>query len=238
MVAAAIMSFLMVVSVLVSPTPIEKAKSSIIMLNIEDLHGKSLSSGTGFVVSKDGKPHIVTNSHVCNTAKVMYSYTEEGERVAHKVIKHSQKSDLCMLSSPNSMKPLNIARDIEQDQDIHIVGFPYGAYQITQSGRYKGPWLAETPWNLPNPLCKDKDYLRLEMQTRRLPNGKLQYRQICVAKFTDMSFTTVLSAPGASGSPALDDMGRVVGVVSMIQTRGIPWAITVSLESLKAFLEE
>ena len=83
------------------------------------------SSGTGFVVSKEG--HIVTNNHVingCNEVRVSY----EGELVETKIVSRDKINDLALLKatiSPKAVIPLTI-KNPQLMQDILVAGYPFG----------------------------------------------------------------------------------------------------------------
>lgn len=237
MISAAVVFLSLVIGASVlAPTPVERAEKSVIRLIGKDFMGRDLGSGTGFAVkTKKGHKVIVTNAHVCEGFRQMYSTYEE-ETYKLNVIKISKKTDLCMLQAPKSIPALKLASNVDVDQEIYTVGFPYSEYMVTESGKYKGPTEAAAPWDVPIEKCKGRDYLKVRIIPTPGDAGLVVPKRVCIGAFDDMIFTTIISAPGASGSPIVDGQGKIVGVIFMIHRGGAPWAIGVSLEKLEEFL--
>jgi len=87
--------------------------------------------GTGFYVLYKGKSYLVSNKHVCEG----YAQLHDGEDFRN-VIALDTKHDLCLLDSDRN-GGLNIAtRDLEQFDELHVVGHPLGRPLTTRSGSF------------------------------------------------------------------------------------------------------
>jgi hypothetical protein len=157
----------------------------------------------------------------------------DNKRKEFKVLRLSKNTDLCLLEGADFLKSVKIAKKIIPDELIFTRGYPYDRYQITQAGVYKGPTEVQIKW--PKEECAEDKYF---LEKRKFKSQFGIEQTICIATFDDMIFTTILSGPGASGSPIINERGELVGVISMIHTRGVNWAIGVSLEDVKKFIKD
>jgi S1-C subfamily serine protease len=214
------------------------------VVSLEDAGGSG--RGTGFITeTKSGKRVIITNAHVCEINPVtpifvVYHRTETSLRAPLKfkavVIKKDEKHDLCIVSVPPDYgaRALVLADDIEVDSKVYILGYPIIALLSTSSGYIRGYELVDTPYNLPLEMCVGVKH-HIETVSIKQRNGKIVKKQQCFLR-AEFIFTDALGDHGASGGPALNSSGEVVGVMSMITGEARPFGMLVPLESLREFL--
>lgn len=157
-------------------------------------------SGTAFLLqAPSGQVYIVTNRHVCigdkDAAKEPTLYIlrqDQSEAFATVMLIASENSDLCLLRAPEALKknrkPLTLEKkDPELLSRIRIFGHP----RARSLERFYG----EVMWSAKeDPRFTDGALF---------PDGR---------PFLFM-YATAHSEPGSSGSPVLNDNGKVVGVV-------------------------
>ena len=95
------------------------------------------SSGTGFIVSKQG--HIITNNHVvdsCNTMKVTFN----GNEVDAKTLAVDKMNDIAILKAnikPKSIFPVS-NDDVSLLEDVVVAGYPLGKRVSSAIKTHKG----------------------------------------------------------------------------------------------------
>jgi S1-C subfamily serine protease len=214
------------------------------VVSLEDIDGRA--RGTGFLVkAESGKKVIVTNAHVCEINLVtpifiVYHRTEISLRTQLQfpaaMIKKDTKHDLCIVSVPFDYhaKPLKLAKDIEIDSKVYIIGYPIITLLSSSTGYIRGHHLIDTLYPLPLKICEgEKHYI--ETVSIKQKNGKIVKKRLCFLR-AEFIFTDALSDHGASGGPALNSDGEVVGVMSMAGGQARSFAFLVPLESLREFL--
>ncbi len=162
---------------------IEHAKGSVVHLSIRDAGGE-IGSGTGFVVSADGK--LVTNYHVVDGAASMVAVFGGGKEVPIQgAWLYDADKDLAILQLASGRYPsLSLAPESpKQGAAVIVIGSPRGLEGSVSTGivsavREKG--------------LVDRDLGAVE-------------------ESWGLQITAPIS-PGSSGSPVLDGEGRVVGV--------------------------
>ncbi|MBO9533680.1 MAG: trypsin-like peptidase domain-containing protein [Solirubrobacteraceae bacterium] len=173
------------------------------------------STGTGFVVSKDG--FIVTNAHVVQGAKEATVQFGADKAIDAKVQGIDVNSDLAVLKvdpDAHDLEPLDLgtAKRLKVGDPVVAIGNPYGLDRTLTTG-------------VVSALARKIDGL----------NG---------FKITNVIQTDAAINKGNSGGPLLDAQGKVIGVNSQIQTEnggnvGIGFAVPVDkveqvLPTLKA----
>lgn len=146
------------------------------------------SSGSSFsVIDSNGKVRIVTNAHVCNSAKTMYA---EDIGILP-VVKIDQKNDLCELEAPVTITHgLKIGKQPEPGDAVYTAGYPYNYNQ--------------------NFTMQDGEIVAL-FQNKSCDMLDPKNPKKCST--VDSFLTTALSGSGGSGGPAVNDNGEVIGVV-------------------------
>jgi S1-C subfamily serine protease len=196
----------------------------------------SNGGGTGFHVTlPNGTVGILSNWHVCLAAVdgVMRATSEDGEITFVDVVRSSSKVDLCLLKS-KGLAPIPISTtDVKTYDTVHTAGYPgLGTKNaVPATGDVIGPKAVE----IPLPPFRDAscpgdlpavDYLGMFGEKIRF----------CMLRMMVVD-TTATIAPGASGSPVVNNQGELVGVIN--STNGIAnHGAMVPLASVKAFLAE
>jgi len=151
-------------------------------------------AGSGFVVDEDGT--IVTNAHVVGAARdVTVRFGEHGKRIDARVTGRDPSSDLAVLK----IDP--------DDAGRHLTALP-----LADSGRVRVGQVAVAignPFRLP--LTATAGIVSAVGRQIDAPNG---------FSIPDAIQTDAAINPGNSGGPLLDELGRVVGVNSQIETGG------------------
>ena len=219
------------------------AEEAVVSLVSSDGRGR----GTGFLTTAaSGKQVIVTNAHVCEINNqipifVLYHRTPDSlsERSNHPVtvIKKYSKHDLCMLTVPSDYEatPLTLADSAEVDRKFYLLGYPVVNLLSVSTGYVRGYNTLRGPYPLPLELCVgEKHYIYTGPISNR-QTGAVSIQSVCAIQATFL-FTDALADHGASGGPALNSDGQVIGVVSMIVGEARPFAHLVPVEDLRDFL--
>jgi S1-C subfamily serine protease len=154
--------------------------------------GTAEAQGSGFVIDDQG--HIVTNDHVVDGATAISVIFNDGTRAAAKLVGSDASSDLAVIkvdAGAADLTPLQLA-----DSDQVRVGDEVVAIS--------------SPFGLENTATAG--IVSALDRTIQSING---YTIAGVIQ-TDASIN-----PGSSGSPLLDDRGRVIGVNSQIEGGGV-----------------
>lgn len=181
--------------------------------------------GTGFSTLSNGKPVIVTNSHVCEVAENNFAVIEQanGKVSIKRIIANSPLRDLCVLEGVD-VPPLPLGTQAPyMFEKLHIMGHPLLKPAANAAGEYTGDGL------IPFGMETDKD--------GTCKNGTLQqsiFGSFCVLTM-ELSYTTIPVYPGNSGSPVLNRDGEVIGVVN--STGPDSMGMFIPLTYLKEILE-
>ena len=175
-------------------------------------------SGTGFVVRLGSKTISISNAHVCESSLDGNMYVRDK---AIKIIAIYTKHDLCALEAPTWGKPLKLAEDVYQDENIYAVGYPAIPFLTAALGEVKG-----------------YDMMRFDLST--IPEekclGRFTFSENCFFAAKSVA-TTVTCDFGCSGSPLLNEDLEVIGVVFAVRG-GASRAAGVPLQFLQDFLKE
>lgn len=188
--------------------------------------------GTGWIAkAKSGKLYMVTNGHVCESAKESMNTEKNGVLSELTIRYRDPRHDICLLDAPKKAVALPLAKKVYKEKEAYAVGFPAVEFMTSQQGLVKGYEIVSMPYPLPPGQCKDLP--KFEIYKRKLENGKTE--EICVFHGNTV-VTTIQSDSGGSGSPILNDDEEVIGMV-MLTTGNISWAQGVPLDELKRVLE-
>lgn len=162
------------------------AEKSVLAIGGED----GSIEGSCFLVRYQGKPYLATSFHVVSRLRQPFVQDAQGRRFPNRVLLGVDRlRDLAVLSAaglPGDLAPLSLADGCTTSQTVFLVGFPV----IADS---------EPHLNFEAGFVSDSAFQGPVFVGR----GKMDYIQ----------FTAAINL-GHSGSPLLDDRGRVLGVVA------------------------
>ncbi|MBX9878892.1 MAG: serine protease [Candidatus Obscuribacterales bacterium] len=162
-------------------------------LTKEERQTKLKNSATGFFISSDGI--LVTNYHVAHIKCDLSAQWPDGRKVSLRKIAENKKADLAILKidSPEPMRvtALSLANDdVLPNEKLTALGYPnqwnalhLSPGELLKSGKRKD--------FLPNSTCPSVKGVRQSLSIMQ---------------------TSCHEAPGASGSPVLNETGEVVGI--------------------------
>lgn len=117
-----------------------KVRSGVMLMMISDEAGHQIGSGTGFVVSKDGK--LVTNQHVINAGPRLVAKSANGKIHRIKgVLLEDKDLDVAVLQLEDGSYPalnLDSGENIANGTPLVMVGNPLGRESTVQQGLVGG----------------------------------------------------------------------------------------------------
>lgn len=106
----------------------KKARPAVMLLVVSDATGKEIATGTGFLVSKDGK--LITNHHVIENGANVVAKAENGGRFSVLgVLADDGERDLALLAlDGKDFKPLPLGStsSVESGTRVAVIGSPLG----------------------------------------------------------------------------------------------------------------
>jgi S1-C subfamily serine protease len=160
--------------------------------------------GTGFVVkAPSGQKYTITNQHVCEAVgSTPWAKKPNGTLVKIQVIEIYDQNDLCLLSAVPGLPALSISNDLNApNDDVYIVGNPLLVGSVITKGKIVGKQLILIPYLATDNKCLDN--------VDPIP---FFHYLVCTHKRASY-MVTAKAAPGNSGSPTVNNFGRVVGVL-------------------------
>jgi S1-C subfamily serine protease len=167
----------------------EKAKRSVVRLDVLDSRGRKVGVGSGFIVSSDGR--IVTNHHVIDEAGGMVAVLHDGTKVpVAGVLRADEIRDVAVVQATGGgyqTLTLGSSKSIKAGEAVAVIGAPVGLEGTLSTGivsavRAEGP--------------------KLDTDER--------------ARFSAEAWTVQITAPispGSSGSPVIEvEQGTVIAV--------------------------
>lgn len=164
-----------------------RVKHSVVILRQTTLTGERVAHGTGWVVRADGM--LVTNSHVAELSHQMEAVFADGHAVpVEGVVYDDPDHDLAVLKiSAADLVPLSLS-----DLAVPVAG--------------------STVYGVGNPLGFDFSFTQGIVAAYR-PDGLPKDLQLDEPSKHAVLQLNMLSGAGGSGSPVVDETGRVLGVV-------------------------
>ena len=115
--------------------------SSVVLILIHDAKGKTVGSGSGIMIGRDG--YILTNSHVASGGRSYSVRIEEDEQVyrTDEMIKYNTVLDLAILRIDRQLNPIPIYQSQEKlvrGQKVVAIGSPLGLFNSVSDGIISG----------------------------------------------------------------------------------------------------
>lgn len=176
---------------------IDKVYDSVLCIQVLDQSGNVISSGSGFVYSKDSKyGYILTNSHVVSGATTVQGVLSNNNTVELKVLGTDSYTDLAVLRM-DSKDVLGVASigkssNVKVGNTVFTVGSPMGS-------NYSG--------TVTKGILSGKDRL---IETSSSTDSYTTESYIVKVMQTDAAIS-----PGNSGGPLVDLAGDVIGINSL-----------------------
>lgn len=223
------------------------------------------SSGTGFLITApSGAVFLMTNRHVCDD-EVQYGMLRSNQMWAKdsntnaeyllKIVYKSANSDLCIASfvDPITLPALKVGKPPSIGEAVSYVGHPNGQPLTMTTGEFAGYQPHDVAIGLigGNVLdidCTRKDTRKVAYTKRELLDTDISYKRFSLMQgkrdndtvylcheYDQAMVMTVIIYAGASGSPVVDLLGRVIGVVYSAP-RGGGWGAAVPLSAVNDLL--
>lgn len=208
--------------------------------NVVLIRNLSGSGATGFLVKgKSGRIYVMTNNHVCELEKsgtILGTYQDD--IYVLNVIKRYEFNDLCVMSAPRTAKKtLKVARSYNLGETAYALGHPQLEPLSLSVGELSDEITISITmgYNVSPEECVGPTY---KLHTDDLP-PVAQFFGIFNACVRSMPANTssIVIAPGNSGSPILNIYGNVVAVAFAANESGTR-SYHVPLSDLKDFLSE
>lgn len=186
---------------------IARAKPAVVHLSVRNSRGDTVGSGSGFVISRDGK--VATNFHVVEGAQALEAVFDDGKK--HPIVgawAFDADADIAVLQLPKGEYPsLPLATvPARQGAPVLVIGSPLGLSGTVSTGIVSA--------------------VRDEGATHRNvthPQWNLQ--------------VTAPISPGSSGSPILNQDAEVVGVAVGLLLNGQALNFGVPVRALRVVLD-
>lgn len=196
--------------------------------------GRSGGSGS-YVRAKSGKTFILTNKHVCQISNtgMLLVHDLDGKQELRKIIKMSEKYDLCVVDAGTHKKGLFLAESVEIGETIGIVGHPKLQPLTVSRGEligYRTISVAGRPDSDGN--CSAAGFV---IKNEALISILQNVFGFCVSKHYSGQITAY-SRGGSSGSPVVDFFGSIAGVLFAGNRADQFESYIVPLSSVKDFL--
>lgn len=197
-----------------------KVRPGVMFIMVSDESGRVIASGTGFIVSDDGK--LVTNRHVANAGPRITAKAPNGRqyRVLGALAEDSDQ-DLVVLQIEDARLPpltLGSSDDVREGAPVVMIGNPVEMESTVQQGTVSGfrKFLESRRW--------------IEI-TGSVARGRQDINQQMIHGEGLQVVTAI--APGSSGSPVLSSDGKVVGVITAVERAQQVVALAIPVEAVK-----
>jgi S1-C subfamily serine protease len=162
------------------------ARGRVLHLSVRDDRGDEEGSGSGFIISGDGR--VVTNHHVVRGARNLVAvFPNKREVEVTGTWAYDAKADLAIVQlAPGAYQPLTLGLEpAREGEDIIVIGSPLGLGNAVSTGIVSA--------------VRERGIRNQHFTEEELESWTLQI--------------TAAAAPGSSGSPILRSNGEVIGVL-------------------------
>jgi S1-C subfamily serine protease len=194
--------------------------------------------GTGFLVkAPSGKVYILSNAHVCEPmyGGLVIIESPTGEKLNSIILEIDSKHDLCLIKAPEGSKGLSVASE-EPDIGtlIYNIGFPLLGNLSVSGGEVLSTEMIEQFIAI-----KIDDHCEGFIEDYRGTLFHMLFGVEALCVFDELATLTSSTVyPGNSGSPTVDGLGRVVGVLYMTSTVNHNLSYSVPVSAIHAFLKD
>jgi len=212
-----------------SVTPTNEAEFKKVTVKITNMDENS--GGTGVILnSYPSHSIILTNKHICEGVLEEGGVVKSSEGLSIiNSVRMSTFHDLCMIMVIKDLKYRTIVADsIDVQDDIFISGHPDLYPRQTVQGKYTGNMIINMVTGI-RP-CTPEEEARYGLYC--LLSGGVPI----LTPFEAWS-TSAIIAPGNSGSPVFDDMGKLVALAFAGSHQGLSFGLLVPLSFIKAELK-
>lgn len=216
----------------------------------------SLNSGggTGFAIkAPSGINYIITNDHVCDLSKdtkTVLVLNDFGLSMRRKILKKSIYSDLCLIEGLPNVEGLSLGKEPKIGDTVVYVGHPSLLPITTSRGEIISiknvfalngiiaRWSIDTEKWEPGEIALADCLLpkNKNLETNMPISNVNTYVRICITVIKGAYRTNMFVRTGASGSPVVDFLGNIIGVVFAEDKVG--WGSLVSHKDLVNFLKD
>lgn len=182
--------------------------SVVLLASPQVLLHKAFHSGTGFeVVAPSGAQYTVTNAHVCDEAYqgLLIADLDIYEGVFIHILYVDTAHDLCFLEPVKTRAPLRVSQENDIGGALTAIGHPRGGPLTTTHGIALERNKIAAGEEIPVPaICGGN--------ARRIVFSPDEKHALCLTD-VDAFHSTIHIQPGSSGSPVLNGVNEVVGVI-------------------------
>lgn len=191
--------------------------------------------GTGFYFkASSGKVYILTNAHVCEIAERQQLYIRHFKEKIKlgKIIKSEARYDLCVIESPQQDHGLSLASYANKYKEYHLFGNPHLYTNVYAKGEIFDIQYVQ----IPRKILTNIDEQCLPGEVKVIIDMVFFRVEACASNILAY-VTNIRGYPGNSGSPLLNDQGKIVGVLFAGDPR-TTYTFYIVLESIKEFTKE
>ena len=200
-----------------------KVRASVMFILVSDESGRVIASGTGFIVSADGK--LITNRHVANAGPQVVARAPGGRqyRVLGALAEDSDQDLVILQIEDNHLPPVTLgaSENLSVGTPVLMIGNPLAMESTVQEGTVSG-------------FRKFFDTRRWIEISAAVARGRQDINSHIIHG-QGLQVTTAV-APGSSGSPVFNASGEVIGVVTAIERAEQSLALAIPVESVKELI--
>ncbi len=231
------LKYLILTSLLICSTSFAQVKRPTTPMDLElvtvMISDRAKESGGSGVILRSGElgSHILTNAHVCNGLESGgIVTTSQGEHLVER-FKMSKMHDICLVHVIANLKYQTIVADAPAKfgQKLRVSGHPYLLPANTVEGYASKN--KDVTLMIGVEKCNEEDLEKRAMYCFFLGG-------IPVVKTYSAQTTSLVVAPGNSGSAVFDDSGKIVGLVFAGIGRSLSPGYIVPGQYLKVFLQK
>lgn len=196
------------------------------------VNSKGNSGGTGFFLKHNDRQWFVTNKHICDSVgkdgKLILQW-RDGTRVEANIVEVNQHADLCLATTAyRAERPFTLSKGYRMHQEVHTLGHPALYELVLSTGRIFDHSMIEMLVSVGEECGPGETPTKVNLLFFELPACLKTYDALYLSNHTH---------GGNSGSPVLDNSGKVVGVIFAGNSQTLH-GLAVPLEELKVMLDK